>query len=66
MATLTGQTEFARRVIALGMTLGEVAEATGYSLRTLESVSIGRRALTKRLDIALKRIEDEKTKTPAS
>lgn len=62
MATITGKTEFARRVQALGLTLVELAEKTGYSLQALRNISAGQNPLTKRLDAILKLLEAEKEK----
>lgn len=64
MATITGKTDFARRVIALGLTLKELSEILPYSLEALKSVSAGRRALSPQLDWALKQIEKERLDKP--
>lgn len=60
MATITGKTEFARRVQALGMTIKEMAEQTGYTVAALHNVSAGLKPLSKRLDNILTRIENER------
>lgn len=58
MATITGKTEFARRVQALGLTLVELQKLIPYSLDLLESVSAGRRKLNPRLDFLLTQLEE--------
>lgn len=57
MAIITGKTEFARRVLALNMTLVELQKLIPYSLQTLQSVSDGRRKLSPRLDFLLSQLE---------
>lgn len=62
MATITGKTEFARRVMALGMTLKELSELVPFAYDTLQKVSNGSKKLSPQLDWALKQIEAQRKK----
>lgn len=59
MATITGKTEFARRVQALGLSLPQLAQQVPFALQTLREVSSGKRKLSPQLDWALKQIEEK-------
>lgn len=62
MATLTGKTEFAKRIAALGLTLVELEKLVPYKLQTLREVSCGQKALSPQLDFIVKMLENEKAK----
>lgn len=62
MATITGKTDFARRVTALGLTLVELEKLVPYKLQTLREVSCGQKALSPKLDFIVKMLEKEKAK----
>lgn len=59
MATITGKTEFARRVKALGLTLVEFEKLAPYTLQALKDVSSGRRGMSAQLNWILTQIEKE-------
>lgn len=62
MATLTGKTEFAQRIAALGLTLVELEKLVPYKLQTLREVSCGQKALSPQLDFIVKMLENEKAR----
>lgn len=66
MATLTGKTEFAQRIAAMGLTLVELEKLVPYKLQTLREVSCGQKALSPQLDFILKMLEGEKAKQDKS
>lgn len=59
MATITGKTEFARRVAALGLTLVDLEKMVPFKLSTLQGVSAGQRPMSDQLDWALKQVEKQ-------
>lgn len=59
MAKITGKTEFARRVSALGLTLVELERIIPFTLRTIQAVSSGQYPLSPQLDWALKQVEEK-------
>lgn len=59
MAKITGKTEFARRVAALGLTLVDLEKMIPFKLATLQGVSAGQRPLSPQLDWALRQVEDK-------
>lgn len=62
MATLTGKTEFAQRIAALGLTLVELEKLVPYKLQTLREVSCGQKTLSPQLDFIVKMLENEKNR----
>lgn len=62
MAKLKGKTEFARRVEALGLTMVELAELTGYKKSTLYNYSSGHQEVPTQLWKMLEMIEAQRSK----
>lgn len=58
MAKITGKTEFARRISAMGMTLVEFAKTTPFKKGTIEAVSIGKNNVSPSMEYFLKLAEE--------
>lgn len=60
MAIITGKTEFAKRVAAMGLSLVELEKLVPYKLQTLREVSCGQKALSPQLDFIITTLEKER------